>query len=192
MDSSITMERVKELFHGNIPHAFERMSIHPAFLSDFYMNFRRFVWDDGHLDRKTKAVIAFAVVAHLNGKVWEPWFEGIRFPSLGLLPEAANDVRAVVATCSMHNAYFKGLDFSGITLTGKTHGLRSHTPGSTCLDAKTVELIEAVISALNSCHRCTNGHVTTAVGAGTPDTAIQEAFQCAATMVAGVSFLNSF
>lgn len=191
MDSTFTMNRVKEMFHGNVPHAFERMAMHPAFLADFHMNFRRFVWDDGYLDRSTKALIAFAVVVHLNGKIWEPWFEGNRFPCLGLTPEAANDVRAIVATCSMHNAYFKGLDFSGITLVGKTHGLRSHTPGSTCLEEDAVELIAVVISALNGCHRCTNGHTTAAAGCGVTDPMIQEAFQCAATMVAGCTFLNS-
>jgi alkyl hydroperoxide reductase subunit D len=190
--SQSMMDRVNELFQGSVvPYPFMEFQKVPAFLADFHMNFRRFVWDDGYLDPKTKSLIALAVIVHLQSKAWASWFENVRLPALGVAPEAGNDVRALVATCSMHNAYFKGLDFSGITLVGKTHGLRSHTPFHTCLDTTTAELISVVISMLNGCHRCTNGHVTSALGAGVTDPMIQEAFQCAATMVAGVSFLNA-
>lgn len=186
--NDFTVERIQEMFQGDVPLPFKRMEIHAAFLSDFYLNFRKFVWDDGYLDQKTKALIAFAVVVHLNGEGWKSWFLGTHLPKLGLPDEAGNDVCAIVATFSMHNAFFKGMDFSGLALISKTHYLRSHT--LSCLSKNTVEYIAIVISALNGCHRCTNGHVHS-LGAGASEPTVKEAFQCAATMVAGVSFLNS-
>ena len=95
-----------------------------------------------------------------------------------------SDVLAVASTNSMYNSFFKFRYLSGSeAFGGMSVGLRAHTFMNTCLDDKTVELINTAISNLNACKPCTSGHVTMSRDL--------EAIQCASTMAAGCSFLKA-
>lgn len=163
----------------------------PAFLQDFQMNFRKFVWSDGKLDSKTKALVGLVVASQQR---CEPWASLLtdRCRQLGISDETMTDALAIGATCVMYNVFFKFRDLAGSDLfSGMSVGLRAHTFGNTSLDEKTVELINIAVSDLNGCKPCTSGHVEKVRQLGVTDEAILETIQCAATMAAGISFLNA-
>ena len=187
-----TFGRLREMFGDQpLPEPFFVYGHVPAFLQDFYMNFKKFVWTDGQITAKTKATIALAVCAV---KKCQPWIKimAARAKELGLSEQYITDTIAVAATCEMYNAFFKFRDISGSDIySGMAVGLRAHTFANTSLDDQTVELINVVISDINGCKPCTAGHVEKSRQLGTSHEALQEAIQCASTILAGVSFLNA-
>jgi len=187
-----TYGRIKELFGTEtVPEPFLAYGRVPAFLQDFYMNFKKFVWSAGKLDEKTKTVIALVVSTNGKCDVWSD-FMTQRLLDLGGTQQEVADTLAVAATCGMYNVFFKFRDISGSDIfNGMSVGLRAHTFANTELDDKTVELINIAVSDINGCKPCTSGHVEKARQLGLKDEEILEAVQCAATMSAGVSFFNS-
>lgn len=184
--------RVQELFgDSEIPSPFLVYGNVEPFLRDFYMNFKKFVYTDGHLDAKTKAAIALSVAAHGKCEPWKSYFFD-RCQQLGFTQEQVAEILAVAATNSMYNTFFKFRDLSGSTIfDGMGVGLRANTLAGTSLDAKTVEIIAIVVSNLNACKPCTSAHVTKGKELGLSNEQVLEAIQCAATMLAGVQFLNA-
>jgi alkyl hydroperoxide reductase subunit D len=186
-----TYERLRDMLDGAaIPAPFLSYGRVPAFVQDFYMNFKKFVWSDGALDLKTKGTIALAVSSALRCESWVDFFAE-RLLGLGADRQYLADTLAVVATCQMYNVFFKFRDIAGSSVfEGMSVGLRAHTFTNTSLDQKMVELVNIVVSDMNGCKPCTSGHVEKARQLGLSDDAILEAVQCAATMSAGCAFLN--
>jgi alkyl hydroperoxide reductase subunit D len=184
-------ERIFEMLGDTpMPAPFEEYGRAPVFLQDFYMNFKRFVWNDGYLDTRTKAAIAFAVSFYLRCDPWSEFFADrmvkLRFSEAGI-----DELRAVVATVTMYNTLYKFRDLAGNEgLRRASVGLRGHSLNAAGVGPQLVELIASVISNLSSCHTCTTGHVREALGRSLSEDAITEAVQCAATIVAGCTFLN--
>lgn len=187
-----TYARVKEMFGGDtVPTPFLAYGRVPAFLGDFYMNFKKFVWTAGALDMPMKATLALAVSSIARCPQWTEFFVK-RCGELGLAEQHVADTIAVAASCQMYNVFFKFRDISGSDIyNGMSVGLRAHTFTNTSLDDKTVELINVVISDINGCKPCTAGHVAKSRQLGVSDEAILEAVQCAATMSAGAAYLNA-
>ena len=187
-----TFDRIREVFEvTEIPEIFQYMANVPAFVHDFFMNFRKFVLTAGKLDEKRKLLIAFAVAGQAGSSKWLEYlqsFAATRHVSAAEVTEAL----AVGATNSMYNVLFKFRDISGTDVfDGMGVGLRAHTFQGTSLDDMTVELINLSLSDINGCKPCTAAHVQKARQTGLPDDAIYEAIQCAATMIAGTQFLRS-
>lgn len=191
-DVAKTLGRVREMFGSDeIPEPFLVYGHVEPFLRDFYMNFKKFVYTDGPLDAKTKAAVALSVAAHGKSKVWQEFLER-RCVELGFEERQVAEILAIAATNYMYNTFFKFRELSGSDrFSGMGVGLRAHTFSSTSLDHRTVELINIAISDLNACKPCVSGHVEKARQLGLTDEQILEAIQCAATMYAGVQFLNS-
>ncbi len=187
-----TYGRIKEMLGADtVPEPFLTFGRVEAFLQDFYMNFKKFVYEDGQLDEKTKAVIGLAVSATKGNDVWTRRMQE-RLLSLGGTEQEVAGVLALAATCGMYNIFFKFRDIAGSDIfNGMSVGLRAHTFANTTLDDSTVELINIAISDMNGCKPCTSGHVEKARQLGLNDEQILEAVQCAATMAAGADFLNS-
>lgn len=187
-----TYERIREMFGGApIPEPFPVYANVPAFLADFYMNFKKFVYNEGALSPLHKGTIGLAVAAYHKCGVWIDYFS-TRVAELGAGENHVADVFAVTATCQMYNVFFKFRDLSGSDLfSGMSVGLRAHTFSSTGLDDATVELINIAISDLNGCKPCTSGHIDKARQLGLSDEALLEGIQCASTMTAGCAFWNS-
>jgi alkyl hydroperoxide reductase subunit D len=187
-----TLSRLKELFgDGPIPEPFLIYARTPAFLQDFYMNFKKFVVGEGKLDLRTKAVLGFAISTQQQSQTWIDYFAA-RCRQLGMTDQDLSDVLAVAAACFMYNVFFKFRDNAGTDVfQGMSVGLRAHTFSNTGLDPKTVELINIAISDLNGCKPCTSGHVEKARQLGVADEAILEAIQCTAAMAAGIAFLKA-
>ena len=174
-----------------VPKPFLTYGSVPAFLQDFYMNFKKFVWTAGKLDEKTKAIIALAVSSACKNAEWTARMSE-RMRSLGGTEQEVADTLAVAATCGMYNIFFKFRDISGSDIfNGMSVGLRAHTFANTTLNDQTVELINIAVSDMNGCKPCTSGHVEKARQLGLNDEQILEAVQCAATIAAGANFLNS-
>jgi alkyl hydroperoxide reductase subunit D len=186
-----TYERLQELFgDAPIPEPFRLYARVPAFLQDFYMNFKKFVVGEGKLDLKSKAIIGLAVAGHFGCESWADYFAD-RVKSQGGDDQTVADTAAVASACVKYNVFFKFRDLSGSDLfSGMAVGLRAHTFAGTTLDDATVELINVAISDINGCKPCTEGHVTKARQLGVSDEALLETIQVAATVAAGVQFLK--
>ncbi len=184
--------RIAEMFgEAPIPEPFFIYGNVEIFLRDFYMNFKKFVYQDGILDAKTKAAIGLAVAAHGKCKPWLEFFAA-RCEALGFSKEQVAEILAVSATNYMYNTFFKFRDLSGSSLfEGMGVGLRAHTFHSTSLGDRLVEVLNVAISDINACKPCTSGHVEKSRELGLTSEQILEVIQCASTMYAGVQFLNS-
>lgn len=187
-----TYERLRDLFGDRpIPEPLLVYANIPAFLGDFYMNFKKFVYTEGALNPLQKATIGLAAATYHKCNGWIKFFAE-RVKELGAGETHVADVLAVTATCQMYNAFFKFRDLSGSDrFSGMSVGLRAHTFSNTSLDEATVELINITISDLNGCKPCTSGHIDKARQLGLSDEALLEAIQCASTMTAGCSFCNA-
>lgn len=185
-------ERIREVLGvTEIPEIFTYFATVPAFLHDFFMNFRKFVLGDGKLDQKRKLLIAAAVCGQNGSQKWLEYLTEFA-EERGASREELVEAMSVGATNSMYNVLFKFRDISGSDVfDGMGVGLRAHTFQGTSLDGETVELINLSLSDLNGCKPCTTAHVAKARQVGVSDEAIYEAIQCAATMVAGTQFLRS-
>jgi len=185
-------ERIREVLQvQEIPEIFRYFANVPAFLQDFFMNFRKFVLGAGKLDEKRKLLIAVAVSGQAGSTRWLDYLSTFS-ESRGVTREELAEVLAVGATNSMYNVLFKFRDISGSDVFGgMSIGLRAHTFQGTSLDEVTVELVNLTLSDLNACKPCTAAHVMKARQLGVSDEAIYEAIQCGATMIAGTQFLRS-
>ena len=187
-----TYERIRELLEVEaVPRPFLVYGRVPAFLQDFFMNFKKFVHGEGKLDATTRSVVALAVSASAGSEEWADFFAD-RCRRLGLSADQIAEVLAIASTNYMYNTFFKFRELSGTDLfSGMSVGLRAHTFAGTSWDEKTVELINIAISDINSCRPCVSGHVEKARQLGMADEAILETIQCAAVVLAGVQFLKA-
>ena len=187
-----TYGRLRGLFEVDaLPDCVLAMGRHEALLSDWYMNFKKFVWKDGKLDRKTKLLVAVAVALKEGSGPWADFFTALGVKE-GVTDEHVTDVAALVATNATYNTFFKFRTLSGTDLfDGLPVGLRAHVFQATAFDEKTVELINTVVSDLNACEPCVAGHVKKARGLGLEPEAILEAVQATAVVYSGVQFLKS-
>lgn len=187
-----TYERLRDLFGDKpIPAVFLPMGRVPAFLSDFYMNFKKFVLGAGALDSKTKSLIALAVALKEGSHAWSDFYAE-HAKTQGFSDDQVAEITAIVATNATYNTFFKFRELSGSDIfSGMSVGLRAHTFHGTSFDDKTVELLNIAISDLNSCKPCVSGHVKKARELGVSDEAILETIQCAAVAFSGVQFTKS-
>ena len=184
--------RLKELLETDaLPEVFLYLGRVPALVNDFYMNFKKFVYTDGKLDRKSKAMIALTVSAMLDSTPWANYFKQ-HCEQLEISAQEIADLLAVAATNNMYNIFFKFRHLSGSDLIrGLPVGLRAHTFNGTGLDDKTVELLCLVLSNMNACKPCVIGHFDKSHEKGTTDEEILEAIQCASVVACGASYLNA-
>ena len=185
-------ERIREVLEvSDIPEIFQYMANVPAFVHDFFMNFRKFVLTAGKLDEKRKFLVACAVAGQAGSMKWLDYLQTFAAARNVTAAEITESL-AVGATNSMYNVLFKFRDIAGTDIfDGMSVGLRAHTFHGTSLDDMTVELINLALSDINGCKPCTAAHVEKARQTGLSDEAIYEAIQCAATMIAGTQYLKS-
>ncbi len=184
--------RIKEVLGvEEVPEIFRYMANVPAFVHDFFMNFRNFVLSEGKLGEKRKLLIAFAVAGQAGSQTWISFLKEFA-ETKNVSQQELTEALAVGSTNSMYNVLFKFRDISGSDVfEGMGVGLRAHTFQNTSLDEETVELINLALSDINACKPCTSAHVAKARALEVADEAVYEAIQCAATMIAGTQFLRS-
>ena len=129
-----TYERIREVLGvTEIPEIFQYMAAVPAFVHDFFMNFRKFVLSAGKLDEKRKLLIAFAVAGQAGSTKWLEYLQTFS-AARNVTANEVTEALAVGATNSMYNVLFKFRDISGSDVfDGMGVGLRAHTFQGTSL-----------------------------------------------------------
>ncbi|QDT38544.1 carboxymuconolactone decarboxylase family protein [Stratiformator vulcanicus] len=190
--TATTYGRIKEMLDADeVPPVFLVMGRVPAFLQDFYMNFKKFVVKEGKLDPPTKTAIALAVALKEECSPLVDFLTDMG-SSRGLDEKHIGDIGAIVASNAMYNSFFKFRDIAGSDVfEGMPVSLRAHAFQNTSFDDQTVELLSVAVSNLNACKPCVAGHVKKARTLGVQDEAILEAVQIASLIVAGAQFLNA-
>jgi alkyl hydroperoxide reductase subunit D len=187
-----TYERLVETFGNEAPPEPFLIYAHaPAFMHDFYMNFKRFVMTEGKLDLPTKTLVAYAAAVVLDCK---PWRDDLaqRCVAVGLTPDMVRGAAAVAAACTTYNVFFKFRDLAGTDVfAGLPVGLRAFTFANAGLEDRVVEILNVAISDLGGCKPCTSGHVEKARQLGVSDEALHEAVQAAAVIAGGAAFLRA-
>lgn len=174
-----------------LPESFHLYGCSEPFLKDLFMNAKKFVFGDGKLDAKTRALVALAAAAHAKNTAWAQLMQNT-LTNLGVDEQTQVDAIAVASTNYMYNTFFKFRTLSGTDrFDGLPVALRAHTFSNTSLDDKTVELINTAVSDLNACEPCVQGHVAKSKKLELSDDQILEAIQVAAVVYAGATFLNS-
>lgn len=184
-----TYGRIKDMLGAEaVPPVFLAMGRVPAYLSDFYMNYKKFVHGDGVIPAKSRIAIAIAVALKEGATEWVDYF--LSLPAASELgDDAVAEINAIVATNVTYNTFFKFRRLSGSDLfEGMPVGLRAHTFHSVSFDDTLVELLSTAISNLNSCEPCVSGHVKKARSLGISDEALLETIQCAAVVYSGIQF----
>ena len=187
-----TLGRVRDLFGDEpVPEAFFVYANAPAFMHDFYMNFKRFVLTAGKLDLTSKLLVAYCASVVLGAKEWRDLLAA-KLKANGADGATIAAAAAVASSCSMYNVLFKFREMAGVdAFRAMPVGLRAFSFVSSDLDEKTVETINVAISDLNGCKSCTSGHVAKAISVGVPEEALFEAVQAAATIAGGAAFLRA-
>lgn len=174
-----------------LPEAFYLYGRSEPFLKDLFMNSKKFVFGDGAIDAKTRALVALATAAHAKNAAWTQVMKQC-LASLDVDEQTQVDAIAIASTNYMYNTFFKFRTLSGTDrFDGLPVALRAHTFSGTSLDDSTVELINTAVSDLNACEPCVQGHVAKSKKLELSDSQILEAIQVAATVYAGCMFLNS-
>lgn len=186
-----TYGRLKETLGVDaVPELFLRMGRVPAFLHDFYMNFKKHVLGEGKLTSKERMLVATAISLNAGCDEWTDYLRGLAGESVS--DQEYAELAGVVSACSMYNTFFKFRALSGSDVfEGMSVGLRAHVFSGTSLDERIVELVDAAISDINGCKPCTEGHVAKCRQLGIPDEAILEAIQTAAVMQAGTKYIQA-
>lgn len=183
-----TYARLRELLGGEpLPEPLLAMGRVPAFLHDFYMNFKKFVLGSGQLTERERLQIALAVSLNAGCDDWTALLR--QRAGEQIHDDEYAELAAVVAACNMYNTFFKFRALSGSDLfQGMSIGLRAHTFSGTSLDERTIELVNTVVSNLNGCKPCTEGHVTKCRQLDIADEAILEAIQCGSVIQSAVCY----
>src|ERR1700741_336708 len=106
-------ERIREVLQvTEIPEIFQYLAVAPAFLHDFFMNFRKFVLSGGKLDEKRKLLIACGVTGQAGSVKWLDFLKTFA-AQRNVSDQEIVDSLAVGATNSMYNVLFKFRDISG-------------------------------------------------------------------------------
>ena len=77
-----------------IPEVFQYLATVPAFLHDFFMNFRKFVLTEGKLSEKRKLLIAFAVAGQAGRARWMAYLQTFAAQK-GITKEEKQEGRAI-------------------------------------------------------------------------------------------------
>jgi len=187
-----TLGRLRDLFGDEpVPEVFYVYANAPAFMHDFYMNFKRFVLTAGKLDLKSKLLVAYSAGVVLGASELRD-LVAAKLKANGVEHATIAAAAAVASSCSMYNVLFKFRDISGVdAFKGMPVGLRAFSFVNSGLDEKTVETINVAISNLNGCRPCTSGHVAKAISVEISEEALLEAVQAAATIAGGATFLRA-
>ena len=100
-------ERIREVLEvSDIPEIFQYMANVPAFVHDYFMNFRKFVLSTGKLDEKRKLLVAFAVAGQTGSVKWMDYLQAFT-ATRNVSPAEITETLAIGATNSMYNVLFK-------------------------------------------------------------------------------------
>jgi lipoyl-dependent peroxiredoxin subunit D len=153
------------------------------------MNYRKYIKDGaGKLDAKQRAAVVLATSSAMNC-VHCVRHHAKESLEAGWTESQIAEILAVTATCAMYNVYFKFKDLAeDPAFEHLPPGLRAFTFQKTSLGEPLVELINVVVSNINSCKKCTSSHVRRLLELGVTHEQIDEAIKVSAAMAAFNTF----
>ncbi|MEQ9461066.1 MAG: carboxymuconolactone decarboxylase family protein [Phycisphaeraceae bacterium] len=170
-----------ELGLHQAPAVFWSLARVPSLLADHWANLRSTLIDDGPLEAKARASVAWAVSSMAPDPDLDA-FLSERFQSTLTETERA-EAAAVASICTTYNTLFKFRHMVEDEDFGKLRaGLRVKTFKETSLEPATVELISVAVSAINACQLCVGSHTKKARDLGLSPEQIDHAVKIAAVV----------
>lgn len=172
---------------GEIPAAYRTLALSQSFLSDTMYNLKK-VMVDGALDLATKHLIAVAAAAACGGPgIVEARILEAR--SDGLSDDAITEALRVAASMTQYNIFYKFQHLAG-------DGYDSFKPGyklgvflrPAVLSLMQVEMICAMVSVVNDCGSCVEGHLSKSRAHGATLEQLEEALRVAALIAGFATF----
>ncbi len=156
----------------------------PSLLKDVYMNVERSLMKDGPLASSKRLVIATAVASQAGCGALAEYFAQ-RAEAAGATREQLVEAAAIAATSTSFNHYYKFRSlYEGEGFEGFTPGLRASLFVNPSQGKAMAELINLVISTINGCKSCVNGHVQDALKAEVTREQIDDAIRIGGIVMA--------
>ena len=161
----------------------------PGLLKDAYMNVERVVLSEGKLTTRAKLVLAVATASHAGQRDVASHFAALAL-NQGADQAQLYEAVGIAATSASFNEYYKlrGL-YDGEGLDGYSAGLRASLFVSPSQGKAMAELINLVISTINGCKSCVNGHVQDALRLELTRDQLDEAMRVGAVVMSICRFL---
>lgn len=164
----------------------------PTLLKDTYMNVDRAILNDGALSKRTKLIIATATASHAGQRHIAQFFANLAMEHAGVSAEHLYEASAIAATSTSFNFYYKFRSlYEGQEFEGYNPGLRASLFVNPEQGKAMAELINLVVSTINGCKSCVNGHVADALKLDLTKEQIDEALRTGAIVMAMCSFVHN-
>jgi alkyl hydroperoxide reductase subunit D len=176
--------RVREKL-STVPDAYETLALNQAYLNDSLFNLRK-VLAEGALDVPTKHLVAIAV-ASTAGSAALVEARALEARADGVGDDAIVEALAVAGSMTTFNTFYKFTHMAGAVYAESRPGFKlSVFLRPNVLTKLQVELIGAIVSVVNGCESCVQGHVNTVRELGASIEQIEEALRVGA-VVAGLA-----
>lgn len=194
-DQAKAFERACKKLHiedtADAPAWLRVMAHSPELLKDTYMNLDRNLLRDGALGMTTRLILAATVASH-HGRGDLAAFFGERAGAAGATPAQLVEAAGIAATSTSFNTYYKFRSlYDGDEFNGYSAGLRASLFVNPSQGKAMAELINIVISTLNDCKSCVNGHIHDALGADVTRDQIDDAVRVGAIVTSICTFVHS-
>ena len=192
-DQKKTFERALTKFEipqESAPDWLRVLANSPEFLKDTYMNVSRAILADGALSAMMKLTIATAVASHAGARGVAATFAQ-KALAHGATPERLIEAAGIAATSTSFNFYYKFRSlYQGDEFNGYNPGLRASLFVTPSQGKAFAELVNLVLSTINGCKSCVNGHVADALGAEVTREQIDEALRTGAIVMSICTFVS--
>jgi alkyl hydroperoxide reductase subunit D len=169
---------------GEAPRWIRILLNSPELLKDMYMNIERALFKDGKLDVPTRLQIATIAASHAASPEVAAYFAQ-QARARGVSDAQLHETQGIAQTSTSFNIYYKFRSlYEGDEFNGFPGGLRASLFVNPTQGKAHAELINIVISTLNNCKSCVNGHVADALTHGVTRDQIDEALRAAAIATA--------
>ncbi len=180
-----------EIDPENVPSFVLKMVNVPDLLKDTYMNVSRHILTGGALKLETKLIIAATVAGHAGNEEIASFFAD-KARALEVTDEQLYEAAGIAATSTSYNFYYKFRSlFEGQDFEGFNPGLRASLFMNPTQGKAFAELVNIVISTINGCKSCVNGHVHDALGLGITKEQMDEALRTGSIVMAMSTFCNA-
>ena len=193
-DSKKALSRAREKFKidddQQVPTWLHEMANSPQFLKDTYMNVSRHIMEDGALSAMLKLTIATAVASHAGHRDLATFFAQLA-KEHGATRDKLYEAAGIAATSTTFNHYYKFRSlYEGDEFNGFNPGLRATLFSRPSQGKAFAEIVNLVISSINGCKSCVNGHVQDALKEDVTRDQLDEALRTGAIVMGMCAFAS--
>lgn len=166
------------------------MANSPSLLKDTYMNLDRAILSDTALSKRTKLILATTTASHAGVSQVAQFFAQLAIDQ-GVSPAHLYEASAIAATSTSFNFYYKFRSlYEGQEFDGYSPGLRASLFVNPEQGKAMAELINLIVSTINGCKSCVNGHVADALKHDLTREQIDEALRTSAIIMGICTFVR--